>query len=307
MSTTESQHLQAAERQLLGEYGVAAQSRFLTLADPAVTARVLETGAGEPLLVLHGSGMSATTWAPMLPHVQDRRIHAFDLPGFGLSDPYDYGGRALRRHAVAQITSMLDALALDRATIVGTSLGAMWALSMALEQPGRVRSVVGLGIPAVALPGMRGDPFFRAMTTPGVRALVSRVPAPRTAKATRRAARKALGTHALEVLPDAFFEVMRTTMRMPGWRTAMSSHLNLAMHSGRPRPENFITDDELRSIDLPVDLVIGDRDVYGGPEIAERAVALMPDARVHVMPGGHAPFADDPQHCAQIIRETPVR
>jgi pimeloyl-[acyl-carrier protein] methyl ester esterase len=307
MSPTQAEHLQAAERQLLAEYGVAAQSRYLNLADPAVTARVLETGAGEPLLVLHGSGMSAATWAPLLPHLQDRRIHAFDLPGFGLSDPYDYGGRPLRRHAVAQITSMLDALGLDRVTIVGTSLGAMWALCMALEQPDRVRSVVGLGIPAVALPGMRGDPFFRAMTTPGVRALVSRVPAPKTPKATRRAAAKALGGHALEVLPDAFFEVMRTTMLMPGWRTAMSSHLDLAMRSGKPRPENFIADDELRSIELPVDLVIGDRDVYGGPEIVERAVALMPDARVHVMPGGHAPFADDPRHCAQIIREAPVR
>jgi hypothetical protein len=31
----------------------------------------------------------------------------------------------------------------------------------------------------VSLAGMRGDPFFRAMTTPGVRALVSRAPAPR--------------------------------------------------------------------------------------------------------------------------------
>ena len=114
----------------------------------------------------------------MLPHLQDRRIHAFDLPGFGLSDPHDYSGRSLRRHAVAQVGSMLDALGLERATVVGTSLGAMWALCMALEQPERVRSVVALGIPAVSLAGMRGDPYFRAMTTPGVRALVGRAPAP---------------------------------------------------------------------------------------------------------------------------------
>ena len=90
-------------------------------------------------------------------------------------------------------------------------------------------------------------------------------------------------------------------MLMPGWRTAMSSHLNLALRSGRARPENLLTDDELRSIVPPVDMIIGDDDVYGGPAIAERAAALMPDARVHVMPGGHAPFADDPARCAELI------
>ena len=292
-----------AERRLLDEYGVTTQSRRLALADPALTARVLETGAGDDILLLHGSGMSAPTWAPLLPHLQDRRIHAFDLPGFGLSDSHDYSGRSLRRHAVAQIGSMLDALGLERAAVVGTSLGAMWALCIALEQPERVRSVVGLGIPAVSLAGMRADPFFRAMTTPVVRSLVSRAPAPKTAKATRRAMTKAFGRHAAELVPDSYFELVRATMVMPGWRLAMSSHLNLAMRSGRPRPENLFTDDELRSISVPVRLILGDSDVYGGPEIGHRAAALMPDARVDVLPGGHAPFADDPQACAAWIRE----
>ena len=291
-----------AERTLLSEFGIERRSRRLLLADPALTARVLETGAGDPILLLHGSGMSAPTWAPLLPHLRDRRIHAFDLPGFGLSDPHDYAGRPLRRHAVAQVGSMLDALGLERATIVGTSLGAMWALCMALERPERVRSVVGLGIPAVALAGMRGDPYFRAMTTPGVRALVSRAPAPKTAKATRRASTKAMGRRAVALLPDAYFELMRATMAMPGWRLAMSSHLNLAMASGRPRPENQFSDDELRSIEVPVRFILGDDDVYGRPEIGRRAAALMPDATVHVLPAGHAPFADEPEACAALIR-----
>ena len=291
-----------AERTLLSKFGIERRSRRLLLADPALTARVLETGAGDPILLLHGSGMSAPTWAPLLPHLRDRRIHAFDLPGFGLSDPHDYAGRPLRRHAVAQVGSMLDALGLERATIAGTSLGAMWALCMALERPERVRSVVGLGIPAVALAGMRGDPYFRAMTTPGVRALVSRAPAPKTAKATRRASTKAMGRRAVALLPDAYFELMRATMAMPGWRLAMSSHLNRAMRSGRPLPENLFSDDELRSIEVPVRFILGDDDVYGRPEIGRRAAALMPDATVHVLPAGHAPFADEPEACAALIR-----
>jgi pimeloyl-ACP methyl ester carboxylesterase len=292
----------AAERTLLAHYGVSATSRRVRLADPPLAARVLEAGSGSPVLMLHGSGMSAATWAPLLAHLQDRAVHAFDLPGFGLSDPYDYAGRSLRRHAVAQIDSMLDALELTRATIVGTSLGAMWALCMALERPERVAAVVGFGIPAVSLPGMRGDPYFRAMTTPGVRALVSRAPLPKSAAATRRATAKVLGRHALDVLPDSYFEMMRATMGMPGFRLAMSSHLNLAMRAGRPRPENLFTDDELRRTGVPVRMVMGDADAYGGPQVVERAVALMPDARLDVMPGGHAPFLDDPERCAQLIK-----
>jgi pimeloyl-ACP methyl ester carboxylesterase len=302
LPTADTRSFEQAERRVLERYGVSGDSRRLRLADPALTVRVLETGAGEPLVVLHGSGMCAGTWAPMLGHLHGRRVHAFDLPGFGLSDPLDYAGRTLREHAVAQVGSMLDALELDRATIVGTSLGAMWALCAALELPERVSGVVGLGIPAVSLAGMRGDPFFRAMTTPGVRALVSRAPVPKTAAATRRASTKALGRHALEVLPDEFFELMRATMKMPGWRLAMSTHLNLAMRSGRPRPENLLTDDELRSLDVPVSLIMGDDDVYGPPSVCERAVALMPRARLHVLPGGHAPFLDEPQRCAELIR-----
>ena len=86
--TAAARDYEHAERVLLEEYGIAAHSRRLPLADPALTARVMETGAGEPILMLHGSGMSAPTWAPMLAHLKDRRIHAFDLPGiFALRVP----------------------------------------------------------------------------------------------------------------------------------------------------------------------------------------------------------------------------
>ena len=302
--TAADEAFRAAERRLLDEYGVAADSRRVALGDPSLEARVLETGSGEPVLMLHGSGMSAPTWTPLLAELSDRRVHAFDLPGFGLSDPHDYSGRPLRRHAVAQIDSMLNALEFERVSIVGTSLGAMWALCMALERPERVRSVVALGIPAVSLAGMRGNAFFRAMTTPGVRALARRAPAPKDAKATRRAMRSAIGRRALDQLPDSYLDVVRTTMLMPGWRLAMFSHLNLAMRSGKPRPENLFSDAELRSIEVPVRFIFGDADVYGGPEIGERAVKLMPDAQLDVLPGGHAPFLDDPVRCAELIRAT---
>ena len=174
-----------AEQRMFAACGVEVTSRRVRLADPPIAVRVLETGDGQPLVLVHGSGMSASTWAPLMPHLGTCRVIAFDLPGFGLSDPFDYSGRPLREHAVAQLTSLLDALGLDRVPIVGTSLGGMWALSLAVAAPDRVSSLASLGVPAVALPGMRGDPFFTLLSTPGLRHLVARVGSPSVA-VTRR-------------------------------------------------------------------------------------------------------------------------
>jgi pimeloyl-ACP methyl ester carboxylesterase len=113
---------------------------------------------------------------------------------------------------------------------------------------------------------------------------------------------RGLGPRALAQTPETFFEVVRAGMAQPGWREAMWTHLNLAMRAGRARPENVFTDDELRSITTPVQLIWGDGDVFGGPEIGRCAVAVMPDARLEIIPGGHVPFLDDPQRCATLIR-----
>ena len=127
--------LQEAERRLFDRFGVAVGSRDVWLADPPLRVRILDSGTGPPLILIHGSGMTAATWAPLMPHPSGRRLLALDLPGFGLSDPYDYGGRPLRSHAVAQLHSLLDALELEQADIVGTSLGGMWALNLAAACP----------------------------------------------------------------------------------------------------------------------------------------------------------------------------
>jgi pimeloyl-ACP methyl ester carboxylesterase len=141
------------------------------------------------------------------------------------------------------------------------------------------------------------------MTTPGVGAVVARMPAPPSAAAARRAFRGAAGRPAVDALPDEWFDALRHTMKGPGWRRAMRSHLRLALRGGRARPENLLTDEELGRLATPVLFVWGESDVYGPPDIGRRAAAVMPDARVETMPGGHAPFLDDPAHVARLVTE----
>src|ERR1700761_3146038 len=292
-----------AERRLFASCSVQVASRRVRLADPPVAVRVLEAGDGPPLVLVHGSGMSASTWAPLMPYLSTNRLIAFDLPGFGLSDVFDYRDRPLRSHAVAQLTSLLDALGLKQVPIVGTSLGGMWALCLALDAPHRVAAVASLAVPAVALPGMHGDPFFTALSTPGLRQLVVRIRSPNAATTRRTLARGVIGPRAAERAPAGFFDVVHEGMRLPGYRTAMLTHMQLAMRLGRPRPENLISDSELRQITVPVLMIWGNEDPYGGPEIGRRARGLMPDAHLEIVPGRHAPFLDDPERCDTLIAD----
>jgi pimeloyl-ACP methyl ester carboxylesterase len=301
-ATMADPELDRAEHQLLAHYDLAARSRRITLTDPPLDVRVLEVGSGPPVLVVHGSGMTAATWAPLLAHLPDRHAFALDLPGFGASDPYDYSGRPLREHAVAQIVSALDALELDRAAIVGTSLGAMWALNAALAAPERVTAVVAFGMPAVSLPGLQRDTFFRLFTTPGVGRLLKHAPPPKSAVMARRSMKGALGDHAAAQMPDPFFDAIRLAMARPGWSTAMWTHLNLAMRRGRPRTENQFSEDEVRAIRVPTCFVWGDADTYGSPDVGRRAAELMPAGSFELVRGGHAPFLDEPARCAEIVR-----
>jgi pimeloyl-ACP methyl ester carboxylesterase len=150
---------------------------------------------------------------------------------------------------------------------------------------------------------MHGDPAFTALSTPGLRQLIARIGPPNVAITRRALARGVLGRRAAERAPEGFFDVVHEGMRQPGYQTAMLSHMALAMRFGRPRPSNFLSDAELRAIPAPVLLIWGDEDPYGGPEIGRRAAELIPDARLEVMPGRHAPFLDDAAHCGALVND----
>ena len=117
--------LAAAEARLFDDLGLAPGSRRVALREaPVEQARVLEVGEGPPLLFVHGAGMTAGVWAPLLVHLPHRRSICVDLPGCGLTDPLDYRGVDLREHARAFLPALLDALGLDAVAVVANSLGA---------------------------------------------------------------------------------------------------------------------------------------------------------------------------------------
>src|SRR5919204_2765547 len=100
----------------------------------------IEAGRGDPLLLIMGFGGDHLAWAFQTPvFAQSHRVIAFDNRGVGQSDVPDvpYTTRMMADDAAG----LLDALGIERAHVIGVSIGGMIAQELALNHPRRVRSL----------------------------------------------------------------------------------------------------------------------------------------------------------------------
>jgi 3-oxoadipate enol-lactonase len=102
-----------------------------------------EWGGGDPLVLLHGLGMSSELWVHQEKDLgARRRCLALDLRGFGRSSrPEGPGAYAIERMA-EDLRRVADARGLARFDLLGTSMGGFVALAFALAEPQRCRSLV---------------------------------------------------------------------------------------------------------------------------------------------------------------------
>ena len=101
----------------------------------------IDRGRGPALLLIHGMFGDHLDWEPILQPLAERhRVIAVDLPGFGDSEKPDvaYTPEFFTKHLV----DLLDALGIEKATVVGNSFGGQIAMSLALAHPDRVERLV---------------------------------------------------------------------------------------------------------------------------------------------------------------------
>jgi len=107
--------------------------------------RGVDEGAGVPVLLVHGGGYDASgiSWFRLVePLALDRAVVAPDLPGFGGTQGIEAIGSA---DALADLlASLLDALEMPAAVVVGVSMGGDVALRLALRHPERVAALVAI-------------------------------------------------------------------------------------------------------------------------------------------------------------------
>lgn len=268
------------------------QTRFLSL-PTGVCTRVVEAGAGTgPVLVLvHGLANSVEIWSRVLPRLAARhRVVAFDLPGFGEADrpAGAYDGAFFARH----LAGVLDALRIDRAHLVGSSLGASVALRHAVDDPGRVARVV------LAAPGgftRRVHPLMLAPALPLVGGWLGR-PTPAN---TRRTLALAMHDPA-QVTPDLLALTDRHAA-VPGSARAFARSLRSGVGLFGTR-DMAGTARRATRLQAPALLLWGRQDRVFPAAGAQQAARLIPDARVRLIDAcGHYPHWEQPAAFAEAV------
>ena len=143
-----------------------------TFQSDGVQIAFFEEGAGEPILLLHGFASNSqvnwvdTGWVRHLVRA-GRRVIAMDCRGHGQSQKF-YDSVSYGPHTMAgDAKRLLDHLAIDRADVMGYSMGARHSAFLTLANPARVRSVVFAGLGSNMVRPMAGTgPIATALEAP---------------------------------------------------------------------------------------------------------------------------------------------
>ena len=136
--------------------------RFARVRTRAGRVATMEAGTGRPVLMLHGLGGTKISFLPTVAALApDFRMIAMDAPGFGDSDKPigSYDAAFMARWAV----SLLDSLGIERADVLGHSMGGRIALELGMRHPDRVRGLM-LMTPSLAWRGNKPwAPYLRLL------------------------------------------------------------------------------------------------------------------------------------------------
>jgi pimeloyl-ACP methyl ester carboxylesterase len=252
--------------------------------DDGVRLHVEEVGTGDPIVFVHEWAGDARSYEPQVRYFSRRyRCIAYNARGYPPSDVPEDVDRYSQVRARDDIRSVMDALDIERAHVVGTSMGAFATLHFGLAYPERARSLVLTGCGYGAEPGQRG--LF-------VEETVATADAIETEGMAAVAERYAVGPA----------RVQFRAKDPRGWEefaTMLAEHSDLgAANTLRGvqarRPSLWDLTDRLRTLELPVLVVTGDEDhpclapaVLLKQTIETAALVVVPNT-------GHAVNAEEP-------------
>ena len=232
---------------------------------------------GRPVLMLHGWGDSGWSFSPVLPLLaNDIRAIVPDQRGHGDSD------RPLHGYEMSNLAGdaldLLDALEIQRATVVGHSMGGFVAHQIAAIAPARVERLI--------LVSSSSEP--RVEPVKALREMVDAITDPVDPLFVRNFQ---ASTIAKDVPEEFFREVLAESHKLPArvWKAAYSGFMD------------HVPADP-RKVTCPVDLLWGDRDELFLRAEQDRNLRLHPGARLTVLEGvGHAAHWEEPQALARLL------
>lgn len=251
-----------------------------------------ETGSGVPILFVHEFAGDLRSWEPQMRHFgRWYRCLAFNARGYPPStvpsDPSSYS----QQRAVADILTVMDHAGIDRAHIVGLSMGGFAALHLGLSHPKRARSLCIAGVGYGAEP--EKQELFRRESEVAAEVLLK---------------------HGMEVFANRYsIGPTRLSFKNSDPRGFEEFRRQLASHSAlgsantqlgvqRNRPSLYELTDSLRTLTVPTLILNGDEDF---PCLAPGLMlkATIPSAALAVIPNcGHTMNLEATQEFNEILR-----
>jgi pimeloyl-ACP methyl ester carboxylesterase len=299
-----SHEFSEAEARVFATWSLTPRVRSLQLQAPEIKLRVVDVGEGEPTLFLHGFSLCPAHFAPLMARLPSRRSIAIDMPGHGGSESIDYTGIDLRSWFRQMLVSCLDELGIESAHIVGHSQGAMFGMWLAVDAPERVRSLVAIGTPAVALGNQIDGLRFLARPRTGQLFLGM----PKTRRMYRDVLVRTIGPNGVAAASEDLIRATYLGTQRSGFGSTVSTYLREMFRGVDARPQRYaLRDDELAAI-RPQVLIVWGRDDKSVPTIAElkQRSTLIPNGRFEVVPGGHEPWLEDLESTAAQIAPFPA-
>jgi pimeloyl-ACP methyl ester carboxylesterase len=275
--------------------------RFRTVETPDHRLSMLEAGTGPPIVAIHGLGATKASFLSTVAALAPRfRVIAVDLPGFGDSSkpvgaPYD------ARWFATAIVQLLDALGIERAHLVGNSLGGRVALEAGLRTPERAER---LALLAPSMAWRRKRPWAPALRL--VRPELGVLPhAPRPV--VERIIDRAIGPTAYGgVCPEArdgwaaagIDEFLRSFLTPRGRAAFYAAARQIYLEE--PEGEHGFWP-RLRSLAVPALFVWGRRDGLVPIAFARHVSEAVPAARHLELDCGHVPQMERPRETHEAL------
>ncbi|RVW03954.1 alpha/beta fold hydrolase [Rhodococcus xishaensis] len=261
-------------------------------------------GEGPALLLIHGIGDNSSTWSEIIPHLaQHHTVIAPDLLGHGRSDKprADYSVAAYANG----MRDLLSVLGVDRATVVGHSLGGGVAMQFAYQFPQMVERLV-----LVSAGGVTKDvhPLLRLISVPVVNEALKLLRIPGAMAAVRAASEIIANVHGSPLRPGAMLHDTPDLVRVLGDLpdpTAYEAYLRTLRSVVDWRGQVVtILDRCYLTENLPVQIIWGERDSVIPVSHAHLAHSAMPGSNLEIFENaGHFPFRDDPLRFLKVVED----
>jgi pimeloyl-ACP methyl ester carboxylesterase len=260
----------------------------------------LTAGDGiETVILIHGLGSNKTSFFETVSALTPRHtVHAIDLPGFGSSSkplraPYDAAWFA------RSVTRFMDAMGVERAHLVGNSLGGRVAIEVGLREPGRVQSL-SLLCPSMAWRRRRQFVPIVKVLRPELAAVPHTFGGALVRQQfwTMFSRPERIHPAAADVAVEEFLRTYRSVNARVAF-SASARHIYLEEPDG---PRGFYT--RLRELDPPAMFVWGDEDPVVPLAFSRYVHDALPDARQVVLEQcGHVPQVEHPVDANALVHD----